>query len=145
MKPNQQAYISLTQVINQMLAETMDENTIESLRSMLDLSAFQPIRAVIETKIIEVGNFLKSKEDPKEESVPKEEPQKPFWTSTNLVDDGQVNEETRKEIESLLNSPPFEYENDIKDFFKTSSLNMSPHFYDKIGLKPLVPPKKDPI
>lgn len=138
MKPNQQAYVSLTQVINQMLAETMDENTIESLRSMLDLSAFQPIRDVIQTKIIEVGNFLKSKEEKIESEIPKE-------VTQERVDDGEVNAETREEIESLLNSPPFEYETDRKDFFKTSSIKMSPYFYDKIGLKPIVPPKKDPI
>lgn len=138
MKPNQQAYVSLTQVINQMLAETMDENTIESLRSMLDLSAFQPIRDVIQTKIIEVGNFLKSKEEKIEYEIPKE-------VAQERVDDGEVNAETREEIESLLNSPPFEYETDIKDFFKTSSIKMSPYFYDKIGLKHIVPPKKDPI
>lgn len=137
MKPNQQAYVSLTQVINQMLAETMDENTIESLRSMLDLAAFQPIRSVIETKIIEVGNFLKSKEAKEEIKILKDE--------STQIDDGELNAESRKEIESLLNSPCFEYEHDIKDFFKTSSLEMSPYFYDKIGLKPLVPPKKDPI
>lgn len=138
MKPNQQAYVSLTQVINQMLAETMDENTIESLRSMLDLSAFQPIRDVIQTKIIEVGNFLKSKEEKTESEIPKE-------VTQERVDDGEVNAGTREEIESLLNSPLFEYETDIKDFFKTSSIKMSPYFYDKIGLKPIMPPKKDPI
>lgn len=138
MKPNQQAYVSLTQVINQMLAETMDENTIESLRSMLDLSAFQPIRDVIQTKIIEVGNFLKSKEEKAESEIPKE-------VTQERVDDGEVNAGTREEIESLLNSPLFEYETDIKDFFKTSSIKMSPYFYDKIGLKPIMPPKKDPI
>ncbi len=64
MKPKA-AYTTLTQVINQLVADTMDENTITSLRSMLDMPNFQPIREVIENKIIEVGNFLKSKESEK--------------------------------------------------------------------------------
>lgn len=62
--PKNAAYNSLTQVIDQMVAERLDKGTIESLRNMIDLEAFQPIRSVIENKIIEIGNFLKSKETP---------------------------------------------------------------------------------
>lgn len=65
MKPNRKNdYSMLIQVIDQMVADNLDKNTITSLRNMLELPAFFPIHDVIEKKIIEVGNFLKSKEPP---------------------------------------------------------------------------------
>ncbi len=103
------AYESLTQVINQMTADTLDRNTIESLRNMLDLPAFQPIRNVIEEKIIEIGNFLKSKDEPKAEPVT-------VWMGKTQETRKESNEE---EHDDMLISPPFEYENeeDVRSHF----------------------------
>jgi hypothetical protein len=107
------AYSTLTLVIDQMVADTLDRNTIESLRNMLDLPAFQPIRNVIEKKIIEVGNFLKAKDE-----APKPEPIQ-VWMGANQEKKVESNDALREEIEDLLISPPFEYENeqDIRDHF----------------------------
>jgi hypothetical protein len=95
--PKNAAYKNLTQVIDQMVADRLDKGTIESLRNMLDLEAFQPIRSVIENKIIEIGNFLKSKETP---TVPPIE----VWM-------GNI---PKVQIESNEQETwaPFEYEND---------------------------------
>ena len=121
MKPNHKnAYDSLTQVITTMVANRLDRNTIDSLRQMIELDAFQPIRSVIEEKIIEIGNHLK--EVDAKEALKVETPK-------TRIDDGIQNEETRKEIESFLNSPCFEYEIEIKDYF---------HNLDKIPPKVLV-------
>jgi hypothetical protein len=106
MKPNA-AYESLTLVIDQMTADTLDRNTIESLRNMLDLDAFQPIRDVVEKKIIEVGNYLKSKESPPPAPAPIE-----VWMGVAPKKQVESNEALREEIEDLLNSPPYEYENE---------------------------------
>jgi hypothetical protein len=104
MKHKQAAYNSLTQVIDQMVADRLDRGTIESLRNMLELDAFQPIRSVIENKIIEIGNFLKSKETP---SVPPIE----VWMGNVPKVQIESNEE-----ETWL---PFEYENegDVREVF----------------------------
>lgn len=121
------AYDSLTQVIDQMTADTLDRNTIESLRNMLDLPAFQPIRDVIEKKIIEVGNFLKSKDIIATQPIE-------VWMGQpkKVVPDLKVesNEALRVEIEDLLNSPPFEYENenDVREQFQ----RIKDHFGDTL-------------
>jgi hypothetical protein len=106
------AYSMLTLVIDQMVADTLDRNTIESLRNMLDMDAFQPIRDVIEKKIIEVGNYLKSKDAPKPEPIQ-------VWMGAKQEKKVESNDALREETEDLLNSPPFEYENeqDIRDHF----------------------------
>ncbi len=113
-KPKVAAYNSLTLVIDQMTADTLDRNTIESLRNMLDMNAFQPIRNVIEKKIIEIGNFLKSKDNPKEEPIE-------VWMGKPSKPKVESNDAQRAEIEDFLNSPPFEYENpnDIRSHFHT--------------------------
>lgn len=54
------AYDSLTQVIESLSADRVDENTVLSLKGMLTLTAFAPIRTIIENKIIEIGNYLKA-------------------------------------------------------------------------------------
>lgn len=107
MKPKL-AYDSLTQVIHQITADTLDRNTIESLRAMLDLPAFQPIRNVIEEKIIEIGNFLKSKDAPKQEPVM-------VWMGKTQ----ETRKESNEEHDDMLLSPPFEYENenDVRSHF----------------------------
>jgi capsular polysaccharide biosynthesis protein len=114
-----QAYVSLTQVINQMLAETMDENTVTSLRSMLELSAFQPIRDVIETKIIDVGNFLKEKEEKKSLLDMMTQVRAESLKESHNVDDAVIVEEEEED----LDSPPFEYEIVMKDYFKTPRMD----------------------
>ena len=55
------AYDALIQVVSQISADTADENTIESLRNMLELPAFLPIRVEVNAKIIEVSKYIKSK------------------------------------------------------------------------------------
>lgn len=112
--PKNAAYNSLTQVIDQMIADRLDKGTIESLRNMLDLEAFQPIRLVIENKIIEIGNFLKSKETP---TVPPIE----VW----------MGKSPKVQVESNVEDTwlPFEYENDkdVREQFshiKTSYLDL---------------------
>ena len=55
------AYDALIQVVSQISADTVDENTIESLRNMLELPAFLPIRVEVNAKIIEVSKYIKSK------------------------------------------------------------------------------------
>lgn len=131
------AYNTLTLVIDQLVADTVDRNTIESLRNMLDMNAFQPIRDVIEKKIIEIGNYLKSK-DAKEAVKPEIVPE-------TRIDDGIVNEEMRMEIEYLLNSPPFEYETEtqINDYFQT----MRDKFDSSLEFDVVLPdsPQKAPV
>ncbi len=95
--PKNAAYNTLTQVIDQMVADRLDRGTIESLRSMLDLEAFQPIRHVIENKIIEIGNFLKSKETPVTPPID-------VWMDNVPKVQIESNEEEKW--------VPFEYEND---------------------------------
>lgn len=121
MKPNA-AYNALTQVIDQMTADTLDRNTIESLRNMLDLPAFQPIRSVIEKKIIEVGNFLKSKDTPTPPPID-------VWMGQPKPK-VENNEALRQEIEDLLTSPPFEYEN--PDDVRTTFNNVKDRFKDSL-------------
>lgn len=135
MKPKA-AYTTLTLVIDQMVADTLDRNTIESLRNMLDLDAFQPIRDVIEKKIIEIGNYLKSKEPPAPEPVQ-------VWMGQpkKVVPEIKVesNEALRQEIEDLLNSPPFEYENpdDVRTHFNEVKQRFEDSLEFDIVLEPL--------
>lgn len=136
MKPKA-AYTTLTLVIDQMVADTMDRNTIESLRNMLEMEAFQPIRNVIEKKIIEVGNFLKSKEVPKPEPVM-------VWMGKTQEKKVESNDALRQEIEDLLTSPPFEYENenDVRFHFDNIKERFKDTLEFDINLEdPLIPHK----
>lgn len=103
--PKSAAYNSLTQVIDQMVANRVDRGTIDSLRNMLNFDAFQPIRKVIEDKIIEIGNYLKSKEVP---PVPPIE-----------VYMGTIPKKTESNEEETW--APFEYENtkDVRESYNT--------------------------
>lgn len=107
--PKNAAYNTLTQVIDQMVADRLDRGTIESLRSMLDLEAFQPIRHVIENKIIEIGNFLKSKDVPPPPPID-------VWMGNVPKVVESLNKRESNEEDTWL---PFEYENegDVRETF----------------------------
>lgn len=56
---NSTAHKALTQVISGLVADNLDENTTQSLRSMLELDSFQPVRELITRKIAEIDSHLK--------------------------------------------------------------------------------------
>lgn len=133
------AYTTLTLVIDQMVADTLDRNTIESLRNMLDLPAFQPIHDVIEKKIIEVGNYLKSKEEEeKEKEILKDNPlhrQAPMGAG-----------ELTDKINSLPDLPDgieidYEYEANLYTNFQY----IKDKFDSSLEFDVTLPPEKDPV
>lgn len=126
---NLTAYDTLTLVISQMVVDTVDENTTNSLRLMLELEAFKPLQSIIEDKIVEIGLYLKGREA------------RPVSILDDAVleeDDCDLNEELRVELESALSSPPFEYE-DCRNYAK-DILSSSLKFDKKITID-LVKPK----
>lgn len=123
------AYDTLTLVINQMVVDTVDENTTNSLRLMLELEAFKPLQSIIEDKIVEIGTYLKTKEA------------RPVIIQDDAVledDAADLNEELRIELESALRSPQFEYE-DAQNYAK-DILSSSLKFDKKVTID-LVKPK----
>lgn len=56
---NNTAHKALTQVINSLVADNVCENTVQSLRGMLELDSFQPVRELITRKIAEIDIHLK--------------------------------------------------------------------------------------
>jgi hypothetical protein len=102
------ALLSLTQVINQISADTIDEVTTQSLKDMLDLTNFGSIKDVIQNKLNEVKTFIKPVSNP----IPTPSP----VTMTDFF------HEMERKIESIVDirkssevdldhSPQFEYEN----------------------------------
>jgi hypothetical protein len=116
--PQNKAYETLTQVIDNMVAERLDRNTIDSLRAMLSLPAFLPIINVIEKKIIEVGNHLKSKE-------PKQGPIEVYMGNHN------PSRESMKVTIDLVPSIPMTLE-EMKAFYDYKNLNDSINELDVI-------------
>ena len=53
------AYAMLADVVRSYEPDTLDENTVDSLKFMLKHPTFAPIHNVIADKIIEIGNYFK--------------------------------------------------------------------------------------
>lgn len=101
------ALVSMTQVINQFSADTIDEVTTQSLKDMLELHIFVSIKEVIQNKLNEIQNFIKPV------PVPEASTSMPdfFHEMEKKIDAiADLRKPTCEEMD-LDNSPQFEYEN----------------------------------